>query len=221
MSVILIYTFLPSNGSWTTYPKENHVMSLKIIQKNIKQITTSAAKLNMLIHTTGMLVIEHARPQADGGHGDCSIALNLINAMPASMRRTMLKLWFETYSPIRFQMKDGLCVKVGMLKDTAKGFTPFNVDDARENPFFTLAEQNPEGKVLDFDAILNMVKGLSKRIDKQVEEGKVKPEDVASARAASISLAGLRLVRVEGAPLADGQDEPVQQPDLGLRVVNG
>lgn len=180
-------------------------MSLKIIQKNIKTIVTNANKLNLLIHTTGVLVLEHAV-----AHGDCSTAKDLVNAMPASMRRTMLQLWFETYSPIRFQMKDGLAVKVGLLKDTAKGFTPFNVDEARETPFFTLAEQNPEGKVLDFDAILNMVKGLAKRIDTQIENEKIKPEDIASARAASVAIAALKLVRVS--------DKPVENADLNKAV---
>jgi len=203
-------------------------MSLKIIQKNIKTIVTTGNKLNMLIHTTAVLVLEHAKE-----HGDCSTAKDLLNAMPASMRRTMLKLWFESYSPIRFQMKDGVAIKVGMLKEAAKGFTPFNVDDARETPFFTLAEQNPEGKVLDFDQIMNLVKGLAKRIDKQIEEDKVKPEDVASARAASNAIAGLRLVRVDGAavePLAkvgdaeydaavDRMNDPAVDEVPGLRAV--
>jgi hypothetical protein len=187
-------------------------MTLAAIKKNIKSITTTATKLNNLIHDTGVLVLEHAKE-----HGDCSTAKDLLNAMPASMRRTMLQLWFETYSPVRFQMKDGLAVKVGMLKPNAKGFSDFNIESARETPFFTLAEQNPEGKVLDFDAILNMVKGLSKRIDKQVEEGKVKPEDVASARAASIALGGLKLVRVADVQPAD--DQVVDGPELGLRAV--
>ena len=199
-------------------------MSLKIIQKNIKSIVTSSAKLNVLIHTTAVLVAEHARPQADGGHGDCSTAKDLINAMPASMRRTMLKLWFETYTPIRFQMKDGLAVKVGMLKDTAKGFTPFDIEAGRETPFYTLAEGNPEGKVLDFDAILKMLAGMAARIDKKIESGDVKEEDIPSARAASVAIAGLKLVRVNGAPVADApvaEDEGVQGEIPALKVVNG
>jgi hypothetical protein len=196
-------------------------MSLKIIQKNIKTIVTNANKLNVLIHTTAVLVLEHANE-----HGDCTTALDLVNAMPASMRRTMLVQWFETYSPIRFNMKDGLAVKVGLLKAAAKNFTPFDIDAGREMPFYTLAEQNPEGKVLDFDAILKLVQGMAKRIDKQVEDGKVKPEDIESAKAASIAIQGLRLVRVNGAPVeADlpvqeaPKDEAVDEPNLGLRAV--
>lgn len=166
-------------------------MSLKNIDKNIRAITTSAAKLNMLIHTTAMMVAAHAQE-----HGDCTRALSLVKAMPASMRRTMLVLWFNTYTPIRVIEKND---KVGMLKETAKGYTPFDLEAGNQTPFFDLAEQNPETGVLDFDKLVALVARLSKTIDKRIDDGKVADEDVESAKAISRTLSGLRFERVKAA----------------------
>jgi class 3 adenylate cyclase len=166
-------------------------MSLKNIDKNIRAITTSAAKLNMLIHTTAMMVAAHAQE-----HGDCTRALSLVKAMPASMRRTMLVLWFNTYTPIRVIDKND---KVGILKETAKGYTPFDLEAGNQTPFFDLAEQNPETGVLDFDKLVALVARLGKTIDKRIDDGKVADEDVESAKAISRTLAGLRFDRVKAA----------------------
>ncbi len=178
-------------------------MSLKKIDSNIKRIVTNANKLNMLIHETGMLVLEHAAE-----HGDCTRALTLVKAMPASMRRTMLILWFNTYSPIRVNLNND---KVGLLKDGAKGYVPFNIDGARETPFFQLAEENPE-KSYDFAALVKMVERIGKQIEKKIEDGKVPAEDVPSAKAIAVRVAGLKFERM---PVA--KQEPANETNT---VVN-
>lgn len=162
--------------------------TLKLIDKNIRSITTSAAKLNMLIHTTAMMVATHAQE-----HGDCTRALTLVKAMPASMRRTMLVLWFNTYTPIRVIDKND---KVGILKETAKGYTPFDLDAGDLTPFFDLAEQNPEAGVYDFAKLVQMVQRIGKQIEKKIEDGKVAPEDVDSAKAIARQVSGLTFSRV-------------------------
>ena len=174
-------------------------MSLKIIDKNIRSITTSAAKLNLLIHTTAMLVANHAKE-----HGDCTRALTLVKAMPASMRRTMLVLWFDTFTPIRVVEKND---KVGMLKETAKGYTPFDLDAGALTPFFELADQHPEGAVYDFAKLVQMVQRISKQIEKKIEDGKVAAEDVESAKAIAAQVSALKFDRVK--PANDDTDQPV------------
>ena len=166
-------------------------MSLKKIDSAIKRIITNSTKLNMLIHTTAMAIAEHAKE-----HGDCTRALSLVKAMPASMRRTMLVLWFNTYTPIRVVLAND---KVGMLKDSAKTFTPFDLDAGNETPFFDLAEQNPEAGDLDFDKMVALVKALGSRIEKKLEEGKVKDEDRESAAVIARTVSGLRFERVKAA----------------------
>lgn len=162
--------------------------ALKNIDRNIRTITTNAAKLNMLIHETGVMVLEHAKE-----HGDCTRALALVKAMPASMRRTMLVLWFETYSPIRIREAND---KVGILKEAAKGYTDWDIEGAKETPFFELANQNPE-KSYSFEDLVKMVERLSKQIEKKIEEGKVPEGDVASAQALAITIGGLKVERVK------------------------
>lgn len=178
-------------------------MSLKDIDKNIRAITTSATKLNMLIHTTAMMVAGHAKE-----HGDCTRALALVKAMPASMRRTMLVLWFNTYTPIRVVDKND---KVGILKETAKGYTPFDLDAGNLTPFFDLADQNPEGGVYDFAKLVQMVTRIGKQIEKKIDDGKVAPEDVESAKAIALRVSGLRFDRVK--PANDGEQQ--QDQDAG------
>lgn len=186
-------------------------MSLKVIDRNIKSVATNASKLNLLIHNTGILILEHAKE-----HGDCTRALSLVKAMPASMRKTMLVLWFSTYSPIRVMEKND---KVGMLKDTAKGYTPFDIEAARETAFFDLAEQNPE-KTYDFKALVALVERLGKTIEKKIEDGKVPEEDKASAEAIAAQIKSLNFKRVvaeQPAPVEE-QDNAVED-DLQLRAV--
>lgn len=194
-------------------------MSLKVIDKNIKSVATNASKLNLLIHNTGILILEHAKE-----HGDCTRALSLVKAMPASMRKTMLVLWFSTYSPIRVMEKND---KVGMLKDTAKGYTPFDIEAARETAFFDLAEQNPE-KTYDFKALVALVERLGKTIEKKIEDGKVPEEDKASAEAIAAQIKSLNFKRVvaeQPAPAVEQDNAPVEEQDnaveddLQLRAV--
>ena len=163
-------------------------MSLKKIDGKIRTIATSAAKLNGLIHETAVMIASHALE-----HGDCTRALTLVNAMPASMRRTMLVLWFNTFTPIRVNLSTD---KVGMLKAEAKGFTPFDIDGGTAKPFYELAEENPEAEMKDLNALIAMVAALAKQIDKKIGDGLVPDEDIPSAMEMSRRIAKLHFARV-------------------------
>ncbi len=145
-------------------------MSLKKIDSNIKLIVTNAAKLNGRIHETAVLIVAHAAE-----HGDCTRALTLVKAMPASMRRAMLIEWFRTFSPIRVSVSND---KVGLLKDGQKGFVAFDVDAGTAKPFFEMAKDTPEAEDLTFDGVNEAIAALIKRLSKRVEEGKVAANDV-------------------------------------------
>ena len=187
--------------------------TLKQIDAKIRTITTNAAKLNVMIHETGVAILEHANQ-----HGDCTRAQMLVMAMPASMRRTMLIAWFTKFSPIVTKPAADWTSK--MHKVGTKLFVPFDIEGAKALPFYQMAEENPEGKSLDFAALMKMVEGLAKRIDKAIEEGKVEEGDVLSARAISNAVAGLKVERVKSADAKDVQDAPVaNEPDLGLKAV--
>lgn len=141
-------------------------MSLKIIDRNLRSLSTSGAAINALIHTTGMLILSHAAE-----HGDCTRAVTLYNAMPASMRRGMLKAWIERNSPIRIVLEKGVATKVGMLKADSKQFTPFNLAAADATPFSV--EQDKAHKVFgtaEFDAGFA---SFIKRTEAQLKDGNV------------------------------------------------
>jgi len=158
-------------------------MTLKIIDRNVKRIVTNGQKLNVLIHETAVLIAEHAKQ-----HGDCTRALALVKAMPASMRRTMLVLWFDTFTPIRVSLTND---KVGMLKETAKTYVPFDIEGGKAKPFYELAEETPE-KSYDFAALVKMVESLGKQIEKKIDEGKVKPTDTEAARNIALTVQALK-----------------------------
>jgi hypothetical protein len=188
-------------------------MSLKIIDKNIRTITTNANKLNILIHETAMLVANHAKE-----HGDCTRALTLVKAMPASMRRTMLVMWFDTFTPIRVVLVND---KVGIAKENTKLFKPWDLELGNETPFYTLAEQNPEGKEMDFDKIVALIAGLAKRIEKQADDGKVKEDDIASAKAIAAQLSAMKFARVTADNDQERNDANIGFDAPKLNVVNG
>ncbi len=169
-------------------------MSEKKIKSNIHWIVTNAAKVNEKIHETAVMISQWAEL-----HGNCTLAKDLYNAMPASMRRTMLNAWFEKYTPIRFQLKDGLCVKVGMLKPDAKNFVAFDMEMGAAEPFWVMAENTPEKAPMDLAAIMKLVESLANRLDKGADEGKIAPEEVFTAkRTAQL----LRELKVEHVPAA-------------------
>lgn len=156
--------------------------NLKAIHSKIALVRSSGAKLNELIHETALMILEHAQK-----HGDCTPAFQLVLAMPASMRRSMLIQWFATFSPIRIKTDFS---GVGMLKPTSKGYTDFDIEAASVTPFYVMAEGTPENapKMLDFMAILNLVKKAVERIESEADEGHIAEDDKAPALALAKSI---------------------------------
>lgn len=144
-------------------------MSLKKIDIRIASIARNSTALNDQIHGTAVMILEHAKE-----HGDCTRALALVKAMPASMRRTMLVLWFNTFSPIRVVEKND---KVGMLKADAKGFTDWDVEGAKAKPFYELAKNKPEADDLTTEGVNKAIASLIARLTKRIDEGKVAAND--------------------------------------------
>ena len=173
--------------------------TLKQIDAKLRVISTTGDKLNALVHEAAVMIAAHAKE-----HGDCTRALALVFAMPASVRRQKVIDWFALYTPIRVIPKND---KVGMLKETAKGYTPFDLEAGGETPWFKLAELDPEEKLYDFDALVKMVERLAKQIVKKVEDGKVPAEDVKSAEAIASQISHLKLVRVNDNPVPAAKAE--------------
>lgn len=163
-------------------------------------ITTNGNKLNTYIHETAMMIAGHAKE-----HGDCSLANEFVLALPASMRREMLILWFATFTPIVTKNDPKWVAK--MHKPDTKGFVAFDLEAGNATPFYKLAETNKEREPLDFDGLVALVKRLATTIEKKVEKGEVKDTDIESAKAMARQISGLSFT-----PVAQpGADKPIAE----------
>lgn len=176
--------------------------TLKSIDKRIATFTTNRDKLRNDAHEIAMLILNHAAPVAAGpnaqGTGDCTRALRLCEAMPKSWAEQMVA-WFKKFSPIRVVVKNGKCEYAPDYKklDADQKVNGWNLEGAAALPFWEATEEPDAKPILDFAALVKMVEGLSKRIAKKVEDGEVKPEDMASAKAIADKIGGLKLTRVK------------------------
>lgn len=162
---------------------------LKTIDANIVTIRKSGDAFNQLVHETGLLILAHAQ-----AHGDCTRALTIVKAMPASIRRTILVKWISKYSPIRVVDKND---KVGILREGKdKAFTPYDLEGAASEPWFEMADKTPEKELYDFAALLEMARRLGKTIDKKITDGKVVGEDIDSAKRIVAALSSFTVVPV-------------------------
>jgi len=154
-------------------------VGLKAIDAGIATLSTVTKTVNSYIHNLNMAVALHANE-----HGDCTRALAIYKAMPASYRRLMVVDWYHLYTNIRFtEKKEGIYQSVGMLKATAKTYREFDEAEAEATPFYQLAETTPEEKPFNFDNFFKAVKALASKADKKIEEGKVPASDVSKITA--------------------------------------
>ena len=179
-------------------------ITLKAIDSRIGDVKRLGTEYNQFIHETAMMIVRHAAPkELDDcqGSGDCTRAVKLVRAMPASMRRTTLIAWFAKYTPIRIKLSDNgdKCEFDPKYKKLAKAekLLQWDVPGAAEEPFYDVAEATPEEKTYDFLALMKMVERLSKQIEKKIEDGAVPEADVESAKAIARAVAGLKVERVK------------------------
>lgn len=195
-------------------------VTLKQIDTQIGQVKSLGREYNTLIHETALMIFYHAAPKEISddcvGAGNCTRAVKLVRAMPASMRRTTLIAWFKEFTPIRIKLSDNgdKCEFDPAYKKLSKEdkLAWWKLEEAGETPFYEIAENVPEEKSYDFAALLKMVERLGSQIQKKVDEGKVKPEDVPSALALVTAVSGLKVERVK--PKADNtNDTPAPNAD--------
>lgn len=82
---------------------------------------------NEFIHRTAIMILQHAEKT-----GDCSAALDLIQALPDGARRQRLALWFQKYSPISFNAQSG---RIRIARPGQKAFKSYAIDLASRHSF--------------------------------------------------------------------------------------
>lgn len=175
--------------------------TLKQIDAKIATFTTNRAKLQTLGHEIAMMIFRHAAPVAAGadcmGTGDCTRAIKLAKAMPKSWS-TQIENWLIANTPIRVVTKNDKCEYDPAYKKLTveEKLGWWKLEQANTTPFYELEEPESQTTILDFAALLKLVTGLSTRIEKKIADGQVKPEDVLSAQAVAVALAGLKVEKV-------------------------
>ena len=176
------------------------------MQDRFVKITSDYGAVNLYVHETAVLIAKHAQE-----HGDCSTAQGLIMAMPASIRREMLILWFSKFTPIVVKNDDKWTAK--MHKEGDKMFVPFDIEAGEATPFMTLAQQNKEKAPLDFAGLVLLPQKMAKQLEKRIEDGLVSPDEIETAKALIETFKGIRVQHVniekEEAPV---EEAPEQQP---------
>jgi len=180
-------------------------ITLAQIDAKIATFSTNRKALQFLAHDIAMLVLRHSAPKEVNddcvGSGDCTRALALMEQMPKSWAAQMDN-FFRLYSPIRVIVKNKKC---GFDLDykklsAADKLTWWKLDQAAQNPFYELDEPDAKSSVLDFEALVKLIESTAKRIEKRVEAGEVKEDDVLSALDIAAKLKGLKIKRIKPAP---------------------
>lgn len=178
--------------------------TLKKIDREIDKFATTAAAVNVMAHNIAMMIFRHAAPEAVGpdcqGTGDCTRAVRLVRAMPASFRRSMMVEWFRENTPIRIKLSEngdkcGYDPAYKKLSSDDK-VKAWNLENANTVPFYEIAERTPEEKPFDFAAMLKTHEANIKRIETYIKKGRVPEADIPSAKAFVEKLAKVRVNRV-------------------------
>ena len=142
------------------------------IRKTIKLLVASAGKLQARIHDVALECAEHAQE-----HGDVTLADTLVKSLETEARgqRTeTLKLWFKTFTPIRWNGKE----EIGLDKEGSKTYTPFDLESASANPYYQFAGKEKAPTELTMEALRKMLNGMLARVERAEKgEGKVRIAD--------------------------------------------
>lgn len=106
-----------------------------------------------LYQAAGVAALQHAEQ-----HGDRTLLERLVNGMGGKGYRAAMVAWVGAFSPIRFN-GDG---KSGVQK---KDPTPWDIPGAFAT-LFTTYEPDPEKKPLSLEALLRIINGMEKRVEK-------------------------------------------------------
>ena len=192
-------------------------ITLAMIDEKIGTFTTNRKALQGLGHEILMLIFRHAAPKEVSedcmGSGDCTRAIKLIKQMPKSWQVQAVN-WFKAFTPVRVVVKNDKCEFDPAYKKLTKEekLTWWKLEEANTTPFYELDEPDVKDNTLGFEALLKMVEGMAKRIEKRIEEGEVKEEDILTAKDVAARLKGFKIKRVK--------PKPANSDDAGVNATN-
>jgi len=167
----------------------SNAITLKAIDAAIASFATDAQAINNRAHDINMMILRHMAPKGCGedfmGNGDCTRVPAMVMAMPASFRRTCEIDWWEKNTPVRVKFDGnkvtdfGFALKYLELKNKFKGdeleaerLKWWNVENAANEPFYTLAETTKEqaAKPFDLEAVIKLLNAIGAKIEKNKGE---------------------------------------------------
>lgn len=150
-------------------------MNKEQIVKNIDSIArrlTGKDGLNVLVHTTLIAAMEHAK-----AHGDVTLVDRLVRKVDGTaISGHDVRRYVQAFSPIAWGGKD--YERVGLRsKDKNKNFVDWNLKAAAETPFYVWeGNQRVASPELDFDTFKSNIISLTNRLIKRLP-----PQDQAAA----------------------------------------
>lgn len=149
------------------------------VDRNIVRIARLTTGTGMLIHATGMAILNHAFE-----HRDPRKLTNLLAAIHKSARPEAFKVWVENAGPIVFE-------KGVARMDTSEAAKPWDLVTAASKPYFEAVEN--VGKPLTLEALLKVLQSTAEKI-KKAENGKqvvAEGEDMAMLHALGARITGV------------------------------
>lgn len=173
-------------------------LTFKQIQARIAASAKNRKAADEYDHVTAVAILVHAQGK---GKGDTSLVAALMNALPASTRRTAMRSWFAKYSPVVIEggKKAGepftarLSETYKEMKDIDAKVAAWKVAEGEANPWHKIADKEPEEKEYNLAALIKMVQALGKRIEGKIDEGKVPANDKDNAKILIAKLAEIKV----------------------------
>ena len=149
------------------------------MDKAIGWVRGNGVRFDAVVTALAVAIMQHAKDT-----GDCTRALRLVEAMPASARRAALVQWFGQYSPIAVTYaKEADKRRVGLRKPGTQGYNAFNIDAAREHPYYEKQVANEEAAMFGIEDLNEKIVRLADFVAKRIKDGKVKAADATALRA--------------------------------------
>lgn len=163
------------------------------MDKGIAFVRSNGERLDAIVHAVAVAIMRHAKD-----NGDCTRALRLVEAMPASGRRAALIQWFGQYSPIAVTYaKEAEKRRVGLRKVGTPGYNAFNIDAAEAQPYWAKQVANEEAALLGIGDANEKILKMADYLAGRVKAGKV---DKDAVEAVNAKVAALRAAATVGAP---------------------
>lgn len=153
--------------------------SAKKLVGMIKGVAKTYSTAHNLVQETALALIQHARD-----YNDCSLAKNLVWAVPARDRNLFIS-WLSHYSPIGVKLeKTELATKVGFMKPENKlmrardeeGRPHWDIEGAKATPWTTdVTGTNPVEKPLN--TLENFWDIIGKMIDREMKNAQKSGDD--------------------------------------------